>query len=111
MIKSHAEYAENAEKHRRQMVSSIAHELKTPLAIIHSYAEGLQSGISAEKQDHYLTVILEETERMDSLVMEMLDLSRLEAGKVKLSTDTVIPAALIRDVFSRLEPAAAAKEL
>ena len=105
------EYAENAEKHRRQMVSSIAHELKTPLAIIHSYAEGLQSGISAEKRDRYLTVILEETERMDGLVMEMLDLSRLEAGKVKLSTDTVVPAALIRDVFSRLEPAAAEKEL
>lgn len=105
------EYAENAEKHRRQMVSSIAHELKNPLAIIHSYAEGLQSGISAEKQDRYLTVILEETERMDALVMEMLDLSRLEAGKVKLSTDTVVPAALIRDVFSRLEPAAAEKEL
>ena len=105
------EYAENAEKHRRQMVSSIAHELKTPLAIIHGYAEGLQSGIAAEKQDHYLSVILGETERMDGLVLEMLDLSRLEAGKVRLSSDTVDPCKLVRDTFSRLAPAAEEKHL
>ena len=105
------EFSQNAEAHRRQMVSSIAHELKTPLAIIHGYAEGLQSGIAADKQDRYLTVILEETERMDGLVMQMLELSRLEAGKVKLSTDTVNPGKLIREVFDRLEPSAKAKNL
>ena len=105
------EHAQNAESHRRQTVSAIAHELKTPLAIIHSYAEGLQSGIAGEKQDHYLQVILEETERMDGLVLQMLDLSRLEAGKVRLSTDTVAPAKLIREAFDRLSSAAEAKEL
>ena len=105
------EFSQNAEAHRRQMVSSIAHELKTPLAIIHGYAEGLQSGIAIDKQDRYLTVILEETERMDGLVIQMLELSRLEAGKVKLSTDTVNPGKLIREVFDRLEPSAKAKNL
>ena len=73
------DYANNAEENRRLMVSNITHELKTPLAVIHSYAEGLKEGIAADKQEHYLDVILEESERMDAMVLEMLDLSRLEA--------------------------------
>ena len=105
------DHAEHAEQHRRQMVSSIAHELKTPLAIIHSYAEGLQSGISAEKQGHYLSVILGETERMDGLVLEMLELSRLEAGKVRLNLDITDPVKLVQETFTLLEPAAREKNL
>lgn len=105
------DYARDGEEHRKKMVSAIAHELKTPLAIIHSYAEGLQTGIAKEKQDRYLSVILEETERMDALVLETLELSRLEAGKVRLSTDQFSLVALTREVFDRLAPALAAKQL
>lgn len=79
------EYAKEAEGNRRQMTSAVAHELKTPLAVIHSYTEGLKDRIAEEKREQYLDVILSETERLDDLVMEMLDLSRLEAGKVKLT--------------------------
>ena len=80
-------YAEDAEENRRQLTSNIAHELKTPLAVVHSYAEGLKERIAEKKRDQYLDVILSETERMDAMVLEMLDLSRLEAGRVKLSRD------------------------
>mgnify|MGYP002564903041 CR=1 FL=1 len=93
------------------MTSSIAHELKTPLAILHSYAEGLQEHIAEEKRDRYLEVILAESERMDALVLEMLDFSRLEAGKVKLERSEFSLAALSRAVFARLERAAEAKRL
>jgi signal transduction histidine kinase len=72
-------YAQKAEENRRQMTSHIAHELKTPLAVIHSYTEALQERIDEEKREQYLAVILSETERMDGMVLEMLDLSRLEA--------------------------------
>ena len=48
---------------------------------------------------------------MDAMVLEMLDLSRLEAGKVKLSRDEFSPAALARSVFGRLEMAARARDL
>lgn len=104
-------YAEDAEENRRQMTSSIAHELKTPLAIIHSYAEGLNERIAEEKRDKYLGVILSETERMDGMVLEMLDLSRLEAGKVKLSREDFSLSELTASVFERLERAIEAKEL
>ena len=105
------EYAEEAEEQRRQMSSNIAHELKTPLAVIRSYAEGLQEHIAEEKRDKYLEVIVGETERMDELVLEMLELSRLEAGRVKLARDVCDLSALAHSVFEKLEPAAEAKEL
>ena len=82
------DYAKTAEENRRQMTSNIAHELKTPLAVIHSYAEGLRERVAEEKRDRYLEVILSETERTDGMVLELLDLSRLEAGKVKLARET-----------------------
>lgn len=105
------EYAKTAEQNRRQMTSNIAHELKTPLAVIHSYAEGLKEHIAEDKRDKYIDVILSEAERTDSMVLEMLDLSRLEAGKAKLSRDDFSLIALTRSIFEKLEMAAQAKDL
>ncbi len=105
------DYAKEAEENRRQMTSAIAHELKTPLAVIHSYTEGLQENINEEKRDHYLNVILNECGRMDGMVLEMLDLSRLEAGKVKLARDNFSLCDLTRATFDRLALAIEAKEL
>lgn len=105
------EYAKTAEQNRRRMTSQIAHELKTPLAVIHSYAEGLKERIAEEKRDKYIDVILAEAERTDSMVLEMLDLSRLEAGKVKLSRDDFSIISLTRAVFEKLEMPAQAKKL
>ncbi len=98
------EYARNAEENRRQLVSNIAHELKTPLAVIHGYAEGLQAGIAEEKKEYYLDTILEESEKMDAMVLEMLDLSRLEAGKVRLSMDHFSMLALAKEILNKLAP-------
>lgn len=105
------EYAKKAEQNRRQMTSNIAHELKTPLAVIHSYAEGLKEHIAEDKRDKYVDVILTEAERTDGLVLEMLDLSRLEAGKVKLSRDEFSLAELTKTVFEKLKMVAEVKAL
>lgn len=104
-------YAEYAEQNRKQMVANIAHELKTPLAVIHSYAEGLRERIAEDKRDKYMDIILSETERMDGMVLEMLALSRLEAGKVKLSREEFSLSEIAASVFERLKCAAEAKEL
>ncbi|MBQ2244771.1 MAG: HAMP domain-containing histidine kinase [Oscillospiraceae bacterium] len=102
-LRAAMDYAKNAEESRKKMVSGMAHELKTPLAIIHSYCEGLEEGIAAEKRVEYLQVIREETERMDGMVLELLDLSRLEAGKVRLQSDRFSLPALTRSVFGDME--------
>ena len=105
------QYAQEAEANRRQLTSHIAHELKTPLAVIHSYAEGLKEHIAEEKRDRYTDVILAEVERTDHMVLEMLDLSRLEAGKVKLARDEVSLMDLTHSIFEKLEMAAQSKNL
>ena len=110
-VTAQLQYAQEAEGNRRQMTSHIAHELKTPIAIIHSYAEGLKEHIAEEKRDKYIDVILSEVERTDNMVLEMLDLSRLEAGKVKLSRDDFSLIALTKSIFEKLEMVTQAKEL
>lgn len=105
------DYARDAEAYRRRMISGLTHELKTPLAVIHSYAEGLKEGIAREKTEQYLNVILEESEWMDAMVLQMLDLSRLEAGKVRLSTEQFSLSDLTRSVFDKMMPLAEEKEL
>lgn len=105
------EYAKKAEENRRQITSNIAHELKTPLAVIHSYAEGLKEHAAEGKRDKYIDVILAEAERTDGMVLEMLDLSRLEAGKVKLSRDDFSIIDLTKSIFEKLEITAQAKNL
>lgn len=96
------DYAKDAEESRRQLTSNLAHELKTPLAVIRSYSEGLQERIAEEKRDRYVQVIMDETDKLDSMILEMLDLSRLEAGRVKLNRDTFSLADLAKSTFKRL---------
>lgn len=99
------------EKQRRELTSAIAHELKTPLGIIHSYCESLQENIRVEKRAHYLDVILDETERMNALVLEMLDLSRMESESFRLQVESFDLAELVQEVVGRYKPAADEKEL
>lgn len=77
-------------KSRKEFVSNVSHELKTPIAIIQGYAEGLKLGISddPETQMEYLDVIIEESQRMNNLVLDLLELSYYESGMYKLSEDT-----------------------
>lgn len=110
-LRTALDYARDAEEKRRRLVSDLTHELKTPLAIIHGYAEGLKSGIAQEKKERYLDVILEESERMDAMVLQMLDLSRLEAGKVKLSADRFSLLELVKNTVEKFSLAIEEKEL
>jgi signal transduction histidine kinase len=70
------------EKVRKEFVANVSHELKTPLGIIRSYSEGLRDGIKADKKEHYVQVILEEIVHMDKMIVEMLEISRFDAGSV-----------------------------
>lgn len=105
-LQTSLDYTKRAEQNRREMTSHIAHELKTPLAVLHSYAEGLTDRIAEDKRDHYLAVIQGEVERMDAMVLEMLDLSRLEAGRVSLLREDFSLGELVCEVWDRLAKAA-----
>lgn len=104
-------FAQAAEEHRRTFTSHMAHELKTPLAVIHSYAQGLQEHIAEDKREKYLATICSEAERMNGMVLELLDLSRLEAGRVKLRRENFSLSQLTRSTLEKLAPTLEAKGL
>lgn len=83
------EHEHKMEKSRKEFVSNVSHELKTPLAIIQGYAEGLKLGISDNPEDNeeYLDVIIEESKRMNTLVLDLLELSYYESGTYKLNEE------------------------
>ena len=73
------------EKMRRSFVANVSHELKTPMTTIGGFIEGILDGtIPEEKREHYLRIVADETRRLSRLVRSMLDLSRIEAGEMKI---------------------------
>lgn len=92
-------------RRERAFTRAAAHELKTPLAVLRTHAEALKEDISPEKRGAYLDVILDESDRMSTLVGQLLDLSRLEA-RAELRREPLDLAALTAEVLARLEPAA-----
>ncbi len=84
------EHEHKMEKSRKEFVSNVSHELKTPIAIIQGYAEGLKLGISDNPADNeeYLDVIIEESKRMNTIVLDLLELSYYESGSYKLNEES-----------------------
>ena len=67
---------------RTEFLSNVSHELKTPIALIQGYAEGLRDGIQddAEERDFYCGVIVDEAQKMNQMVKKLLNLNQLEFG-------------------------------
>ena len=93
------------DKLRKEFISNVSHELKTPIAIINNYCEGLKEGIadSKETSDFYLDVIMEETENMDRLVKSLLFLSRAERGFLTFNSQKFNIENIIKVIVKRIE--------
>ena len=90
---------------RRDLTNAMAHELKTPLGIIRNFAENLIEHNMEEKRDYYLTQIIGQTEEMDSLVREMIEISKLDdSEELALKKETVSFGELIREEMKKFEP-------
>lgn len=68
---------------RRDFISDVSHELKTPLSIILGYCEGLQLNVNSSEREYYCSVIEDETMRMSRLAQRLLQLAELESGNVE----------------------------
>ncbi len=71
------------EEMRKSFISDVSHELKTPIALIQGYSEGLIENVNKDEESRkfYAEVILDETNKMDKLVKQLLELMKLEYGK------------------------------
>ncbi|MEH7457351.1 two-component sensor histidine kinase [Bacillus pseudomycoides] len=89
------------ERTRKEFISGVSHELKTPLSVIRSFAEGIKDGVSKDTT-YYTDVILEETENMNRLIVEMLELAKLESGTYKLEMTAFSIGELVQQVYTKL---------
>ncbi|WP_077304864.1 sensor histidine kinase [Terribacillus halophilus] len=101
-LKQDMEKRKQMEKAQREFFEHASHELKTPLSIVKSFAEGLQDGVSPDKQDHYVQVIIEESDKMEVLIKDMLDLAKLENGAIKLRKTSIMLSEMIEDLAAKL---------
>lgn len=93
------------EKLRRDFTANVSHELRTPLTIIRGYDEALLSGhIDApEERQRYYCLIQEETLRLERLIHDLLDLSRLQAAREGTDTERIPLADLVSGVMTKFQ--------
>ncbi len=89
-------------KRERQFTRAVAHELKTPAAVLRAYAEALGEGVEPAQQREYCATVVEEADRMAQLVSELLELSRMEGGAELGQWDALVLGELVREQFGRL---------
>lgn len=90
---------------RRELMSNISHDLRTPLTMIKAYAEMIRdlSGDNPEKRERHLKIIIDETDRLSSLVTDILDLSKVQAGVAEMNLETFDFSGRLSRVISRFD--------
>ncbi len=88
---------------RKQFISDVSHELKTPIALIQGYAEGLVENVTEDEESRkfYAEVILDESNKMDTLVKRLLELMKLEYGKLKFNISKFDISELISETIRK----------
>lgn len=88
---------------RKSFISDVSHELKTPIALIQGYSEGLLENVNTDEESRkfYAEVILDETNKMDKLVKQLLELMKLEYGKREFDNEKFNINELINEVLRK----------
>ena len=96
---------EQNERDRREFVSNVSHELRTPLTSMRSYIETLSEGAWQDKEmaPRFLKITLDETDRMIRMINDLLDLSRMDNGNLKLNIEMVNFNELVNFVLDRFD--------
>lgn len=103
---------QNLEEMRRGFVANVSHELRTPMTSIRGFIEGILDGtIPPDRQNHYLTIVRNETNRLNRLVNDLLDLAKMEAGELTLNIMPVDINELARKCVINLETLLLEKDL
>jgi histidine kinase len=98
-----AEALEQTEQRRMALLADVTHEIRTPLATIGGYMEGLLDGV-IKPDEHTFNLVLHETTRLRRLIDDLQLLSRAEAGQIPISARPVNMRAILRNLVARLKP-------
>src|SRR5262245_5900048 len=98
---------------RRELVANVSHELKTPLAAIKGYAETLRLGAVNDQEHnlHFVRRIEEQADRLHELILDILQIARVESGQESFELVNVPVAELIEQCADQFAEAAAAKQI
>ena len=97
---------------RRSFVANVSHELKTPMTTIGGFIDGILDGtIPQDRYFHYLRIVSEEVKRLSRMVVSMLNISRIEAGEMKLEPQSVDVSKIILDTVLGFEQQIDAKNI
>ena len=104
---------ERLERVRQEFLSNVSHELRTPLTAIIAFVETLEDGAMEDKESNrrFLSIIRKNAERMHNLIDDILELSAIEAGMVRVEVEAVRLYALVNDVLSALASRAEARAI
>jgi Signal transduction histidine kinase len=99
------EQKEKLEQMRNDFLGNVSHELKTPIALIQGYAEGLKEGVSddPESREFYCDVIMDEASKMNQMVKNLLALNQLEFGDEDIQFERFDLTAVIRGILQSME--------
>ncbi|WP_309613961.1 HAMP domain-containing sensor histidine kinase [Flavobacterium sp.] len=99
---------------RRELIANVSHDLRTPIAIIRGYVETLQmkeETITAEERKSYINTVRESAEKLEKLVNELFELSKLEANQVHAKKEPFIISELVSDIINKYQLIAKTKNI
>jgi two-component system phosphate regulon sensor histidine kinase PhoR len=101
------------EQMRKDFVANVSHELKTPITSIKGFAETLLDGAMKDERalEHFLSIILKESERLQSLIQDLLDLSKIEQQGFQLQIETVNMTHLLEEMIVMFQGKAKEKDI
>ncbi|HEA20971.1 hypothetical protein LCGC14_1437460 [marine sediment metagenome] len=102
-LEKEKKFSESLLKSREQLISTVSHDLRTPLNTIGGYSELLESTSLTEKQKGYIKNVKSASDYVGNLVNDLLDFSKLEAGKLNIEKVPFIPANLIQETAENLQ--------
>jgi len=102
-LEKEKKFSESLLKSREQLISTVSHDLRTPLNTITGYSELMENTGLSGKQVTYLKNVKSASKYVDSLVNDLLDFSKLEAGKIKIDQTVFILSDLIRETAENLK--------
>ncbi|WIY60797.1 sensor histidine kinase [Bacillus arachidis] len=99
------------ENTRKEFISGVSHELKTPLSIMKSCISILKDGVAEHKKEYYFQAMEKEVDKMDMLILDMLELAKFESGTYKMKMDIFYIDGVIEHICEQLSLEIAKKEL
>ena len=114
ILTANIEKLNQVENLRRELIANVSHDLRTPIAIIRGYVETLQmkeETLSSDDRKRYINTVKESTEKLEKLVNELFELSKLEANQVQAKKEPFIISELVSDISNKYQLVAQTKNI